>query len=170
MPRVILLMLGLALILYALLDCVRTPQDSMPGKLPKILWILLILLIPPIGPIAWIIVSRVAAAEAKGGRIEPNLWSSSDGINLTFGKDKPAPAPQAPDDDPEFLEEVSRKLRAKQREEYELKKREQQDAQARGNPESQDRKPSSDEATEESSSDEAPPESPDAKPDQPDEA
>lgn len=119
--------LWLALTLYALIDCIRTPKDNMPGKVPKILWILLILLISPIGAIAWVIVSRVAAAEAKGGVIEPNIWSSEESVPLSFGR-KPAPKqPSAPDDDPAFLEEVSRKLREKQREEYERKKREKED-------------------------------------------
>lgn len=119
--------LWLALTLYALIDCIRTPKDNMPGKVPKILWILLILLLSPIGAIAWIIVSRVAAAEAKGGVIEPSIWSSEESVPLSFGR-KPAPKqPSAPDDDPEFLEEVSRKLREKQREEYERKKREKED-------------------------------------------
>ena len=116
--------LWLALTLYALIDCIRTPKDNMPGKVPKILWILLILLLSPIGAIAWVIVSRVSAAEAKGGVIEPNIWSSEESVPISFGR-KPAPKqPSAPDDDPEFLEEVSRKLREKQREEYERKKRE----------------------------------------------
>ena len=119
--------LWLALTLYALIDCIRTPKDNMPGKVPKILWILLILLISPIGAIAWIIVSRVAAAEAKGGVIEPNIWSSEESVPISFGR-KPAPKqPSAPDDDPAFLEEVSRKLREKQREEYERKKRAKED-------------------------------------------
>ena len=85
----------------------------MPGKLPKVLWILLILLITPIGPIAWIVVSRVAAAEAKGGRFEPSIWSSKDHVPMSFGRQKKSDTPRAPDDDPEFLEEVSRKLRDK---------------------------------------------------------
>lgn len=119
--------LWLALTLYALIDCIRTPKDNMPGKVPKILWILLILLLSPIGAIAWVIVSRVAAAEAKGGVIEPNIWSSEESVPISFGR-KPAPKqPSAPDDDPEFLEEVSRKLREKQREEYERKKRAKED-------------------------------------------
>lgn len=119
--------LWLALTLYALIDCIRTPKDNMPGKVPKILWILLILLLSPIGAIAWVIVSRVAAAEAKGGVIEPNIWSSEESVPISFGR-KPTPEqPSAPDDDPEFLEEVSRKLREKQREEYERKKRAKED-------------------------------------------
>ena len=109
--------LWLALALYALIDCIRTPKDNLPGKIPKVLWILLILLISPIGAIAWIIVSRVAAAEAKG----------EESVSLSFGHRPATEQPSAPDDDPEFLEEVSRKLREKQREEYERKKREKED-------------------------------------------
>lgn len=127
MARVLLFILWLALTLYALIDCVRTPGDNMPGKIPKILWLLLILLITPIGPIAWIIVSRVAAAEAKGGVIEPNIWSSDESVPLSFGHKPAQEQPSTPDDDPEFLEEVSRKLREKQREEYERKKRAKED-------------------------------------------
>ena len=122
--RVILALLWLAVTIYALLDCIRTPSDNMPGKLPKILWILVILMLGVLGPIAWIIVSRVAAAEAKDGRIEPNVWSSDESMPLKFGKEKPKAQPHTPDDDPEFLEEVSRRLRDKQREEYQRKQRE----------------------------------------------
>lgn len=117
-------MLMVALALYALVDCVRTPRDMMPAKLPKALWILIILLFQVIGPIAWIIVSRVAAAEDKGGRFEPTVWSSRDPVRVTFGREKPSAAPQTPDDDPEFLESLERRIRDKKREEYQRKQRE----------------------------------------------
>lgn len=128
MGRVILFGLLVAVTLYALVDCIRTPRDMMPAKLPKALWLLLILLFSPIGPIAWIIVSRVAAAEDKGGRFEPTVWSSRDSVPLSFGREKPAAdAPQAPDDDPEFLESLERKVRDKKRREYQRRQREKQE-------------------------------------------
>ena len=65
--RIVLIVLVFALTLYALLDCARTPEESMPARMPKFLWIILIVLFPTIGPIAWIITSRVKAAEAAGG-------------------------------------------------------------------------------------------------------
>ena len=55
--------LAFALTLYALLDCARTPEESLPARMPKFLWIMLIVVFPAVGPIAWIIVSRVKAAE-----------------------------------------------------------------------------------------------------------
>ena len=74
--RIVLIVLVFALTLYALLDCARTPDESMPARMPKYLWITLIVLFPTIGPIAWIIVSRVRAAEERGGYVEPTVWSS----------------------------------------------------------------------------------------------
>lgn len=129
MGRAILFGLWVAVTLYALIDCIRTPKDLMPAKLPKTLWLLLILLITPIGSIAWIIVSRVAAAEDKGGRFEPTVWSSRDSVPLYFGREKVETAPQTPDDDPEFLESLEQRIRDKQREEYQRKQREAEEKQ-----------------------------------------
>ena len=89
--RAILFILMVALMLYALVDCIRTPRDMMPAKLPKALWLLVVMLFSPIGPIAWIIVSRVTAAEEKGGRFEPTVWSSKDSVQVRFGKENPPP-------------------------------------------------------------------------------
>ena len=80
--RIVLIVLVFALTLYALLDCARTPEESMPARMPKFLWITLIVLFPTIGPIAWIIVSRVKAAEERGGYVEPTVWSSKEGTTF----------------------------------------------------------------------------------------
>jgi len=69
--RIVLIVLVFALTLYALLDCARTPDESMPARMPKYLWITLVVLFPTIGPIAWIIFSRVKAAEERGGSGAP---------------------------------------------------------------------------------------------------
>ena len=63
--RAVLMVLVLALTIYSLLDCARTSEESMPARMPKFLWITLIVLIAPIGSIAWIIVSRVKAARSS---------------------------------------------------------------------------------------------------------
>ena len=106
--RIVLIVLVLALTLYALLDCARTPEESMPARMPKFLWITLIVLFPTIGPIAWIIVSRVKAAEERGGYVEPTVWSSKEGT--TFRRPQRA-RPTAPDDDPEFLRGLEQDIR-----------------------------------------------------------
>ena len=106
--RIVLIVLVFALTLYALLDCARTPDESMPARMPKYLWITLVVLFPTIGPIAWIIVSRVKAAEERGGYVEPTVWSSREGT--TFRRPQ-RPRPMAPDDDPEFLRDLEQDIR-----------------------------------------------------------
>ena len=106
--RIVLIVLVFALTLYALLDCARTPEESMPARMPKFLWITLVVLFPTIGPIAWIIVSRVKAAEERGGYVEPTVWSSKEGT--TFRRPQRA-RPTAPDDDPEFLRGLEQDIR-----------------------------------------------------------
>ncbi|MBE6480816.1 MAG: hypothetical protein E7Z94_00260 [Actinomyces ruminicola] len=101
-----------ALALYALIDCVRTPSENMPASLPKPMWILIILLIIGVGPIAWIITSRVQAAEERGGEIERTVWSSKERVDLRLAK---RPRPVAPDDDPEFLARLEQDIRRRRR-------------------------------------------------------
>ena len=106
--RIVLIVLVFALTLYALLDCARTPEESMPARMPKFLWITLIVLFPTIGPIAWIIVSRVKAAEERGGYVEPTVWSSREGTNFRLPQ---RTRPMAPDDDSEFLRDLEQDIR-----------------------------------------------------------
>ena len=101
--RAALIVLILALTIYSLLDCARTPEESMPARMPKLLWIVIIVMVTVIGPIAWIIVSRVKAAE-------PTVWSSKDGTRFRRAE---RPRPVAPDDDPEFLRGLEQDIRRK---------------------------------------------------------
>ena len=84
----------------------------MPARMPKLLWVALIAVITPIGPIAWIIVSRVKAAEERGGAVEPTVWSSKEGTQFRRPE---RPRPVAPDDDPEFLRSLERDIRRRRR-------------------------------------------------------
>jgi hypothetical protein len=82
--RVLLILVPIVLAVYALVDCVQTER---PRGLPKFLWFFVIVLVPVVGPLAWLL----------GG----HDW----GWQLPMPK--PPKGPLAPDDDPEFL----RKLR-----------------------------------------------------------
>ena len=108
--RAALIVLILALTIYSLLDCARTPEESMPARMPKLLWIVIIVMVTVIGPIAWIIVSRVKAAEDRDGAVEPTVWSSKDGTRFRRAE---RPRPVAPDDDPEVLRGLEQELRRK---------------------------------------------------------
>ena len=124
--RLFLMVFVIALALYALIDCVRTPEEDMPARMPKHLWITLILMFSTImlGPLAWIITSRVNAAEKRGGQLSGGLWSAEKGVDLHLSRHASAPA--APDDDPEFLrkldEQVQAEKRRRQREQLQQKR------------------------------------------------
>ncbi len=110
MARILFFVAMLALTIYAAADWHRTPEDEMPGKLPKPIWLLIILFtatIAAIGPIVWLALRWVSRAEKKQTRAP-----------------KAPQRPTAPDDDPEFLFRLERDIQRKRREE-ERRKREQ---------------------------------------------
>lgn len=84
MPRVLLGLAVLAMTIYAVIDAIQT-EDARVKHLPKLVWILLILLFAPVGPIAWYVAGRERGQQ--NGRRGPNYPS----------------APRGPDDDPDFL-------------------------------------------------------------------
>lgn len=115
MVRILFSVAMLALTIYAAADWHRTPEDEMPGKLAKPIWLLIILFtatLAAIGPIVWLVLRWVSRAE-KAQRARPS------------GPSRPA----APDDDPEFLFRLERDIQRKRREE-ELRKREQEEREA----------------------------------------
>lgn len=90
----------LLLLAVALIDCLSC-EDYEIRALPKVAWVLVILLFSPVGGIAWFVAGRPERAGAEGPR--PRRVS---------GGSAPAPRrPLAPDDDPEFLRELTRRIR-----------------------------------------------------------
>ncbi|MEI2766346.1 MAG: PLDc N-terminal domain-containing protein [Dermatophilaceae bacterium] len=83
MARFVLAVAAVALTLYALLDCLQTPSAGV-RNLPKPAWILLILLLTVIGPIAWFFGGRPATRPPGGSGPPPGR-------------------PRGPEDDPDFL-------------------------------------------------------------------
>ena len=110
MVRILFFVAMIALTIYAAADWHRTLEDEMPGKLPKAIWLLIILFtatIAAIGPIVWLALRWVSRAEKKQTRAP-----------------KAPQRPTAPDDDPEFLFRLERDIQRKRHEE-ERRKREQ---------------------------------------------
>lgn len=105
MLRLLPFVLAVVIWVYALVDCARTPEEEMPYRVPKVVWIILVVVFPFIGAVAWIIVSRVARSQNGGGS---GVWSSG-----PSNPERPsAPSgPVAPDDDPEFLFRIEQRRR-----------------------------------------------------------
>ncbi|ACQ81493.1 hypothetical protein Bcav_3250 [Beutenbergia cavernae DSM 12333] len=93
MGRYLLALLLIGLVVFALIDCIRAADDTERYGLPKVVWVIVIVLTGPLGAILWLVVSRMADARAArtGG---PSGWSGP-----TRGRARPL----APDDDPDFL-------------------------------------------------------------------
>ena len=89
MIRLLPWLLTIAVTVYAVVDCIQTDDAQVRG-LPKLVWLLLILLFPIVGAIAWFIAGRPqrgTAGRGPAGR----------------GPSHRPPPPRGPDDDPDFL-------------------------------------------------------------------
>nr|WP_196792099.1 PLD nuclease N-terminal domain-containing protein [Motilibacter deserti] len=95
--RVLTVLIPLALLVWALVDCLQTPEEEIKG-MPKVLWVLFMLLIPLVGSLVWIF----AGKDRRRGRATG--WGQG-----AFPAGPAGPygsAPVAPDDDPNFLERL----------------------------------------------------------------
>jgi len=100
----------LAVLVVALIDCLSTDKAEI-RNLPKIVWILLIVVFSPVGGIAWFLTGRPKAEVPAGS-----------------GTTTAKPRPVAPDDNPDFLRSLGERDRADEAEalrrwEEELKKK-----------------------------------------------
>lgn len=84
-------MLGVLLAAIALISCLSVSDKTMIRRMPRGLWVLVILLVPLAGPVAWFGL----------GRPRKPLTLSS-GWRVAVGLPE-QPRPPAPDDDPDFL-------------------------------------------------------------------
>ena len=86
MGDVLLVLVPLAMTIWAVIDAIQT-EDARVLFLPKVIWILLILLSAPsgIGAIAWLVAGRQHGPRSR-----------------RRGSNYPS-APRGPDDDPDFL-------------------------------------------------------------------
>lgn len=94
MARGIIAVLSIALTVFALADCVQTEDEKIKG-LPRWAWIVLIVLIPWVGPITWLFVGKER--------------STGSGPQRRRG-------PVAPDEDPDFLRRLDEDIRRERRE------------------------------------------------------
>lgn len=87
--RPLLFLAAAALTVFAAADCAQSSPEQRGGA-PRWLWMLLVVLVPVLGPIVWLLVSRSLASRGHDG--------TPDGT----------PRSSAPDDDIEFLRKLRR--------------------------------------------------------------
>lgn len=80
-------LLALGFALYCIIDLVRSSDDEVRG-LPRLVWLLLMIVLPVLGGIAWLVAGRPRSSRPPGrGPLRP----------------RPSSAVRGPDDDPDFL-------------------------------------------------------------------
>jgi hypothetical protein len=91
----LLFIAGLLFWLWAIFDAITTDTRQV-RTLPKILWIIVILVFFELGALAWFLLGRPRGGTAtRGGPNGPRRNS--------FNRPPPKAGPVGPDDDPEFL-------------------------------------------------------------------
>jgi Phospholipase_D-nuclease N-terminal len=102
MLRVLFYATPIVLAIYAIVDCLQTPDSELRG-LPRFGWLVLILLFPIIGSVVWLLAGR-----ARGGAEHPRIaWPAGASSGPTDAQ-RPARRMVAPDDDPDFLSQLGR--------------------------------------------------------------
>ncbi|WP_283139174.1 PLDc N-terminal domain-containing protein [Rhizohabitans arisaemae] len=102
MPTMLVGLAILALWLYCLFDVITTPDEE-TRNLPKLLWVLVIVLVPLAGSLLWLLLGRASRVRTDPS-VEPR--------NTVFPPERaPREAPRGPDDDPDFLRDLDRRLK-----------------------------------------------------------
>lgn len=81
MLRVVLVLLGVAVYIYCIIDVLRSRSNE-TRTLPRWIWLLVVILLPLVGDALWLVFGRVWPVRRRGG------------------------GPVAPDDDPRFLKQL----------------------------------------------------------------
>jgi hypothetical protein len=102
MLRVLFYAIPLVLAIFAIVDCLQTPDEELRG-LPRFGWLVLILFFPIVGSAVWLIAGR-----ARGGSAAPRIaWPAGPSTGRP-DQERPTRRFAAPDDDPDFLSQLGR--------------------------------------------------------------
>ena len=94
MLRFLPVIIHMALLVYALIDCIQT-ESIIVRNLDKTMWVFIIILVPVVGPIAWLVAGR----PASGTSSSHVPWRST--ATAGFPEyERPAPRLRVPDDLP----------------------------------------------------------------------
>jgi hypothetical protein len=108
----LLTLVELVLLVFCVLDVVTTPEDAV-RNLPKLLWLLLVVVLPLVGGVAWLVAGRPAPRDrrtpARGAATRTRAAS--------------APPPTTPDDDEAFLRSLRERAERQRRTAAEQRRR-----------------------------------------------
>jgi|SRR5690625_2068550 len=97
---------------YAFFDALTTPKQEI-RNLPKFLWMVVIVLFPAVGAILWMFLGRpYGPVTAQGDEpAQSDLGRSANDLDPSdFARPSDPSRPLGPDDDPEFLRNINRRI------------------------------------------------------------
>lgn len=109
-------LVGIALIAlwaYCIFDVIST-DEALMRNMPKVLWLIVVIILPTVGSVAWLLLGRPEGAGLRPG----------DTSTYTPPKLRPRSRPLAPDDDPAFLAGLDEETKRLKAWEDDLKRRE----------------------------------------------
>ncbi len=107
----VLILVALGIWLFCLFEVLSTSEGDI-RRLPKFVWFLVVLLGFDLGAIAWLLFGRRRGfVTADVTAWPPDFLMSADDDTQAAGTDPGRPAPMGPDDDPEFMRNLDRRLR-----------------------------------------------------------
>lgn len=98
MLRVIVFLAVVGVTIYALIDCLRTPEAQVK-LLPKAIWAVVIVLMPLLGGVLWLVTGRSDSGPSRSSR-QPRALAPDDDPDFLRSIDPPRPTP-APEDRPD---------------------------------------------------------------------
>lgn len=101
---VLLSLAAVLLAALALISCLSVEDKRRISLLPRFAWVLVILLVPVLGPVGWFVFGRPQPEQPRAF-VPP--WRRNAPVVR-----KP-PRPRAPDDDPEFLRTLNQRLNSR---------------------------------------------------------
>ncbi|MBR8742855.1 PLD nuclease N-terminal domain-containing protein [Nocardiopsis sp. MG754419] len=104
-------LVSIVLWVYAFFDALTTPAQEI-RNLPKILWLVVIALFIPVGWILWFFLGRPRrSVPAQGDTSSPPQAMTADDLDPSdFSQPSGSAHPLGPDDDPEFLRRLNRRI------------------------------------------------------------
>ncbi|ASU85728.1 hypothetical protein CDO52_25585 [Nocardiopsis gilva YIM 90087] len=102
-------LISIVLWVYAFFDALTCPADE-ARNLPKLLWLVVIVLFVPVGALLWLFLGRPKAATTSTASARPQPAP-----NEPMDPSDPQPPsgrshPLGPDDDPEFLRRLNKRI------------------------------------------------------------
>ncbi|MDT0300540.1 PLD nuclease N-terminal domain-containing protein [Streptomonospora wellingtoniae] len=95
---------------YAFFDALTSPAAGV-RNLPKILWLIIIALFTPVGPLLWLFLGRPREPDAPEPAAPTAQTASLDHLDPSdFNQASDRDRPLGPDDDPEFLRKLNRRI------------------------------------------------------------